>query len=271
MATSNARSEPRSDSAAYFCANTSGALVRSRSAAWSSGCSCERRSARDAGAVELDLAVDRSSSSQPSGSAISSRGRLGRLQAAVPGLDRDAGAAGEHVVEVQRALVGDGVARPRPRGSRRRPAAARRASGSSATMRQQLLDPRAVAAQQVLDPRDVQAGLGGEPLAPVPQRLEAVGADQRRDVRWPTAARRGPARARRRRSRRAPSRGRSCTCRRPRRPGPGTGTATVCSRRELGGRSRTRPSAAAAARRRRPRRPRASAAASSTALTCSST
>ena len=43
--------------------------------------------------------------SQPSTSPISAGGDGGGRDPAVPGLDRDAGAAGEHVLEVQRALV----------------------------------------------------------------------------------------------------------------------------------------------------------------------
>ena len=112
-------------------------------------------------------------SSQPSTSAISARRRLGRLQAAVPGLDRDPRAAGEHVVEVQRALVRCTRSGPRPRGSRRRPAAARPAPAarrSSPAARRSACRSGAAGARSA---RRAAPESRGHPLAPVPQRLEA--------------------------------------------------------------------------------------------------
>ena len=119
---------------------------------------------------------------------------------------------------------------PRRRGSRRRRAAARRSSGRSAISSSSSWMSDAVAAQQVLDARHVQPGLRGQAVAAVPQRVVAVGADQRRDV----GDRLGHQRVEHADGGvdgvLAPSPGRSCTCRRRPRPAPAPGTATECSR-----------------------------------------
>ncbi len=101
----------------------------------------------------------------------------GGLQPAVPGLDRDPGAAGEHVVEVQRPLVGGGV-----HGLRRQvgvgPAHRSGELGPLPDERQDLLGEGAVAGQQVLDPGHVDPRGAGQRLPRVPQRRVAVGAEQ---------------------------------------------------------------------------------------------
>ena len=105
----------------------------------------------------------------------------GRFHAAVPGLDRDPRPPREHVVEVQRALV-----RARVRDLDRQvvvgPVQRLAELRALRDQRQQVVDAGAVATQQVLDPRDVQVAVLRDVLAPVPERLEAVRADQRRDV-----------------------------------------------------------------------------------------
>ena len=95
------------------------------------------------------------------------RDQLGGLRrggdAAVEGLDRDPGAPGQHVVEVQGALVGGRVDDLGPQvvvGALQRLAqrrVARRPASSSSC------SSDAVAVEQVLDPRDVQAGSRGQP------------------------------------------------------------------------------------------------------------
>ena len=109
--------------------------------------------------------------------------------AAVPRLDRDAGAAGEHVVEVQRALVRSPRRRPRRRGSRRRRAAARRAPASARIRSSSSSVIDAVAVQQVLDAHLVHAERARDLAALVPRGLVALGAEQRRCPRSSTAER----------------------------------------------------------------------------------
>ena len=103
--------------------------------------------------------------------------RLDGFEASVGGLDRDARASGEDVVEVKRSFGPGGVVSLHPEVARR--------SGQRFTevwpladQREQLGDQRPVAAQQVLDPRGVQAGLGGDLLATIPDGTVAVGPDQ---------------------------------------------------------------------------------------------
>ena len=76
----------------------------------------------DPAQVVVDLVVDGRPSSQPSSPAISSAAGRGAGDAAVEGLDGDAGTPGQHVVEVPRALVGDRVDDLGGAGSPRRPA-----------------------------------------------------------------------------------------------------------------------------------------------------
>ena len=52
--------------------------------------------------------------------------------------------------------------------------------GAPGDLVEQLADTGAVALQQVLDAREVQPALGRQAPAPVPQHLEALGADERR-------------------------------------------------------------------------------------------
>ena len=165
-------------------------------------------------AVDLDLARDlrlgpaEHLAHQP-------RRRLGGDQAAVERLDRDAGAPGEHVVEVEGALVRRGVpdldaqvvlgaaerlAELRARGRPRR--AARRCGSRSAAA-----DARCARGAA----RSRPPGAGARSTAPgSPRRRRAASRGSR------SAGPRRRARAPPRRPRRAPSPGRSCTCRRRR-------------------------------------------------------
>ena len=86
----------------------SGALTRASSASWSVSICLALPLGLDPAQVVVDLVVG--AGLVPAELAGHQLGRgPGRGDAAVEGLDRDAGTPGEHVVEVPRALVGDGV------------------------------------------------------------------------------------------------------------------------------------------------------------------
>ncbi len=101
----------------------------------------------------------------------------GGLEPAVPGLDRDSGTAGEHIVQVQCPLMGGGVHDLRRQvgaGPAYRPSEL----GPLPDKGEDLLREGAVAPQQVLDPGHVDPDGLGERLPRVPQRRVAVGAEE---------------------------------------------------------------------------------------------